>query len=126
MSTTSATVDLATTKSADTTMKTALCHMLGIEYPIVAALMGPDLTGPEMVAEVTTRAASVSCMGDPTLVRAACPCRRGEGLPSSRIRIGRTTSGGGRRGRHHRTGSRGGWPCGRRGLDVSPGSAGMD
>src|SRR5262249_27183005 len=53
MSTTSATVDLATTKSADTTMKTALCHMLGIEYPIVAAPMGPDLTGPEMVAAVS-------------------------------------------------------------------------
>src|SRR5262249_58011825 len=53
MSTTSATVDLAATKSADTTMKTALCHMLGIEYPIVAAPMGPDLTGPEMVAAVS-------------------------------------------------------------------------
>src|SRR5262249_8068512 len=29
------------------------CHMLGIEYPIVAAPMGPDLTGPEMVAAVS-------------------------------------------------------------------------
>jgi len=53
MSTTSATIDLIPTKSADTTMKTALCHMLGIEYPIVAAPMGPDLTGPEMVAAVS-------------------------------------------------------------------------
>src|SRR5499426_545793 len=34
-------------------MKTALCHMLGIEYPIIAAPMGPDLTGPEMVAAVS-------------------------------------------------------------------------
>ena len=34
-------------------MKTALCHILGIEYPIVAAPMGPDLTGPETVAAVS-------------------------------------------------------------------------
>jgi NAD(P)H-dependent flavin oxidoreductase YrpB (nitropropane dioxygenase family) len=34
-------------------MKTALCHMLGIEHPIVAAPMGPDLTGPESVAAVS-------------------------------------------------------------------------
>jgi NAD(P)H-dependent flavin oxidoreductase YrpB (nitropropane dioxygenase family) len=34
-------------------MKTALCHMLGIEYPIIAAPMGPDLTGPELVAAVS-------------------------------------------------------------------------
>ena len=34
-------------------MKTALCHMLGIEYPIIAAPMGPDLTGPESVAAVS-------------------------------------------------------------------------
>jgi hypothetical protein len=27
-------------------MKTALCHLLGIEHPIIAAPMGPDLTGP--------------------------------------------------------------------------------
>src|SRR5262245_56577783 len=53
MSTTSATINLIPTKSADTTMKTALCHMLGIEYPIVAAPMGPDLTGPETVAAVS-------------------------------------------------------------------------
>src|SRR5262249_44035698 len=53
MSTTSATINLIPTKSADTTMKTALCHMLGIEYPIVAAPMGPDLTGPESVAAVS-------------------------------------------------------------------------
>src|SRR5262249_41952713 len=39
--------------SADTTMKTPLCHMLGIEFPIVAAPMGPDLTGPETVAAVS-------------------------------------------------------------------------
>src|SRR5262245_10806143 len=31
-------------------MKTALCHMLGIESPIIAAPMGPDLSGPELVA----------------------------------------------------------------------------
>jgi NAD(P)H-dependent flavin oxidoreductase YrpB (nitropropane dioxygenase family) len=34
-------------------MKTRLCHMLGIEYPIVAAPMGPDLTGPALVAAVS-------------------------------------------------------------------------
>jgi NAD(P)H-dependent flavin oxidoreductase YrpB (nitropropane dioxygenase family) len=45
--------DLITTGSADATMKTTLCHMLGIEYPIIAAPMGPDLTGPELVAAVS-------------------------------------------------------------------------
>ena len=34
-------------------MKTPLCQMLGIEYPIVAAPMGPDLTGPALVAAVS-------------------------------------------------------------------------
>ena len=34
-------------------MKTNLCHMLGIEHPIIAAPMGPDLTGPELVAAVS-------------------------------------------------------------------------
>src|SRR5262249_45120979 len=53
MSTTAVSVDPITANSADTTMKTALCHMLGIRYPIVAAPMGPDLTGPEMVAAVS-------------------------------------------------------------------------
>src|SRR5262247_1558677 len=53
MTMTSVNVDLITTNSADTTMKTSLCHTLGIEYPIVAAPMGPDLTGPEMVAAVS-------------------------------------------------------------------------
>ena len=31
-------------------MKTNLCHVLGIEHPIIAAPMEPDLTGPELVA----------------------------------------------------------------------------
>src|SRR6476661_516969 len=34
-------------------MKTALCGLLGIEYPIIAAPMGPDLTGPDFVAAVS-------------------------------------------------------------------------
>jgi NAD(P)H-dependent flavin oxidoreductase YrpB (nitropropane dioxygenase family) len=34
-------------------MKTALCQVLGIEHPIFAAPMGPDLTGPELVAAVS-------------------------------------------------------------------------
>jgi NAD(P)H-dependent flavin oxidoreductase YrpB (nitropropane dioxygenase family) len=34
-------------------MKTALCHLLGIEHRIIAAPMGPDLTGPELVAAVS-------------------------------------------------------------------------
>jgi hypothetical protein len=42
-------------------MKTALCHLLGIEHPIIAAPMGPDLTGPDLVAAVSMPAASASC-----------------------------------------------------------------
>src|SRR6202035_1123184 len=38
-------------------MKTSLCHMLGIEHPIIAAPMGPDLTGPDLVAAVSHAAA---------------------------------------------------------------------
>src|SRR5262249_53775569 len=34
-------------------MKTPVCHLLGIEHPIIAAPMGPDLTGPELVAAVS-------------------------------------------------------------------------
>ena len=34
-------------------MKTPLCHTLGIEHPIIAAPMGPDLSGPELVAAVS-------------------------------------------------------------------------
>jgi NAD(P)H-dependent flavin oxidoreductase YrpB (nitropropane dioxygenase family) len=34
-------------------MKTNLCHILGIEHPIIAAPMGPDLTGPDLVAAVS-------------------------------------------------------------------------
>ena len=34
-------------------MKTALCDTLKIEYPIIAAPMGPDLTGPDLVAAVS-------------------------------------------------------------------------
>jgi NAD(P)H-dependent flavin oxidoreductase YrpB (nitropropane dioxygenase family) len=34
-------------------VKTNLCHVLGIEHPILAAPMGPDLTGPDLVAAVS-------------------------------------------------------------------------
>src|SRR5262252_82914 len=34
-------------------MRTDVCDLLGIEHPIVAAPMGPDLTGPEFVAAVS-------------------------------------------------------------------------
>src|SRR5215468_7900372 len=34
-------------------MRTDFCDLLGIEHPIVAAPMGPDLTGPETVAAVS-------------------------------------------------------------------------
>jgi NAD(P)H-dependent flavin oxidoreductase YrpB (nitropropane dioxygenase family) len=34
-------------------VKTPLCQFLGIEYPIIAAPMGPDLSGPELVAAVS-------------------------------------------------------------------------
>jgi nitronate monooxygenase/enoyl-[acyl-carrier protein] reductase II len=30
-----------------------LCHTLGIEHPIISAPMGPDLTGPDLVAAVS-------------------------------------------------------------------------
>ena len=34
-------------------MKTNLCYLLGIEHPLIAAPMGPDLTGPDLVAAVS-------------------------------------------------------------------------
>jgi AraC family transcriptional regulator len=34
-------------------MRTDFCELLGIEHPIVAEPMGPDLTGPELVAAVS-------------------------------------------------------------------------
>ena len=34
-------------------MRTDFCDLVGIEHPIVAAPMGPDLTGPELVAAVS-------------------------------------------------------------------------
>lgn len=34
-------------------MKTPLCELLGIEHPIICAPMGPDITGPELVAAVS-------------------------------------------------------------------------
>jgi NAD(P)H-dependent flavin oxidoreductase YrpB (nitropropane dioxygenase family) len=34
-------------------LRTPLCELLGIEHPIIAAPMGPDLTGPELVAAVS-------------------------------------------------------------------------
>jgi NAD(P)H-dependent flavin oxidoreductase YrpB (nitropropane dioxygenase family) len=34
-------------------LKTPLCNFLGIEYPIIAAPMGPDLSGAELVAAVS-------------------------------------------------------------------------
>jgi len=34
-------------------MKTNLCRLLGIEHSIIAAPMGPDLTGPDFVAAVS-------------------------------------------------------------------------
>jgi NAD(P)H-dependent flavin oxidoreductase YrpB (nitropropane dioxygenase family) len=37
-------------------VKTDFCDLLGIEHPIVAASMGPDLTGPEFVAAVSNAA----------------------------------------------------------------------
>src|SRR5215475_15328811 len=34
-------------------MRTDFCDLMGIEHPIVAAPMGPDLSGPELVAAVS-------------------------------------------------------------------------
>jgi NAD(P)H-dependent flavin oxidoreductase YrpB (nitropropane dioxygenase family) len=34
-------------------MKTNLCRLLGIDHPIIAAPMGPDMTGPDLVAAVS-------------------------------------------------------------------------
>ena len=42
-------------------MKTALCDMLGIEHPIIAAPMGPDLTGPDLVAAVLVSVPGLVC-----------------------------------------------------------------
>src|SRR5262245_46599826 len=42
-------------------MKTELCHLLGIEHPIIAAPMGPDLTGPEFVAAVSNAGGLAFC-----------------------------------------------------------------
>jgi NAD(P)H-dependent flavin oxidoreductase YrpB (nitropropane dioxygenase family) len=36
-----------------TNVKTVLCRQLGIEHPIICAPMGPDMTGPEIVAAVS-------------------------------------------------------------------------
>jgi NAD(P)H-dependent flavin oxidoreductase YrpB (nitropropane dioxygenase family) len=40
-------------RNLEVVMKTNLCHMLGVEHPIFAAPMGPDLTGPDLVAAVS-------------------------------------------------------------------------
>ena len=34
-------------------MRTRLCESLGIEYPVISAPMGPDISGPELVAAVS-------------------------------------------------------------------------
>jgi NAD(P)H-dependent flavin oxidoreductase YrpB (nitropropane dioxygenase family) len=38
---------------ADLAMQTGLCHQPGIAYPIISAPMGPDITGPYLVAAVS-------------------------------------------------------------------------
>jgi hypothetical protein len=42
------TCDTRPRRSREVVMKTNLCQLLGIEYPIMAAPMGPDLTGTKM------------------------------------------------------------------------------
>jgi NAD(P)H-dependent flavin oxidoreductase YrpB (nitropropane dioxygenase family) len=42
--------------SADLAMQTGLCRQLGIAYPIISAPMGPDISGPDLVAESWRRA----------------------------------------------------------------------
>ena len=34
-------------------LHTRLCDLLGIEFPILSAPMGPDVSGPELVAAVS-------------------------------------------------------------------------
>jgi NAD(P)H-dependent flavin oxidoreductase YrpB (nitropropane dioxygenase family) len=34
-------------------LTTRLCRLLGIEFPIISAPMGPDLAGPDLVAAVS-------------------------------------------------------------------------
>jgi NAD(P)H-dependent flavin oxidoreductase YrpB (nitropropane dioxygenase family) len=34
-------------------IRTRLCRALGIDHPIISAPMGPDLSGPELVAAVS-------------------------------------------------------------------------
>jgi hypothetical protein len=39
--------------SADLAMQTGLCRQLGVAYPIISAPMGPDISGPDLVAAVS-------------------------------------------------------------------------
>ena len=34
-------------------LKTRLCDLLGVEFPIISAPMGPDIAGPELAAAVS-------------------------------------------------------------------------
>ena len=34
-------------------LHTRLCELLGIEFPVLSAPMGPDVSGPELVAAVS-------------------------------------------------------------------------
>jgi hypothetical protein len=56
-------------------MKTTLCHMLGIEHPIIAALRGPDLTGLDFVV------ARCNAGGLGILQVQLCPSPRGRVRP---------------------------------------------
>ncbi|HJT81056.1 MAG TPA: nitronate monooxygenase [Chthoniobacterales bacterium] len=44
---------IAATSLTTRFMKTPLCDLLGIEYPVFVAPMGPDITGPELAAAVS-------------------------------------------------------------------------
>jgi NAD(P)H-dependent flavin oxidoreductase YrpB (nitropropane dioxygenase family) len=59
---------------------TRLCKFLGIEFPILCAPMGPDVSGPELVAAVSN-AGGLGIMQaqlhPPPLLRQAAPPMRG-------------------------------------------------
>ena len=76
-------------------MRTDFCDLLGIEHPIVAAPMGPDLTGPELVAAVSNAGAFLgkteawvevgepapdASHGEPLVLAVQTPPLRGENI----------------------------------------------
>jgi NAD(P)H-dependent flavin oxidoreductase YrpB (nitropropane dioxygenase family) len=58
-------------------LTTPLCKLLGIQLPIFSAPMGPDLTGPELVAAVSG-AGGLGLMQSQLSPKSICANRYGE------------------------------------------------